>query len=88
MILEIEPLCDITMTLLLHLLYFVRSGLVDINIVCIRYAGIDGAWWSPSAASNIWGNAGLGANYFRFYVTEVNPSNGPSNRWIAFPLRA
>lgn len=74
--------------MLLALLYFVRSGHIDINDGRLWYAGISGYYWSLSAASkHADGSATPSAYGLYFNAGGVYPSNGPHNRWNAFPLR-
>jgi hypothetical protein len=67
----------------------VRSGNFNLTISAgtFRNAGHEGNWWSSRGADNVWGSAGLGGYNLNFNATGVNPSNGPTNRWIGFPLR-
>lgn len=66
-----------------------RSGNFNLTITAgtFRNAGQNGNWWSSRGADNIWGSAGLGGYNLNFDATGVNPSNGPTARYIGFPLR-
>ena len=70
---------------------FVRSGYVylpGVSGATFRGAGIYGHWWSSRASSTRYdGSAIPSAYYLVFDPSAVYPSDGPSDRWYAFPLR-
>ena len=68
-------------------LYFVRSGYIVISGGRLGVVGNNSYDWSSMATSNIWGDAGFGAYSLDFNADEVYPSNGPTGRWVGFPLR-
>ena len=84
-VLSVFPFADYNITT--TTLYFVRSGYVHIGASILKTAGYGSHYWLSLAASTIWGEAGLGAYYLGFNMTEVFPSHGPANRWVSFPLR-
>ena len=53
----------------------------------LRYAGINGAWWSSRMADTIWSSAGVGAYELVFLATESHPSRGPDARYQGYSLR-
>ena len=67
-----------------------RSGRVDPAVTAgtLRLAGQRGYWWSSRASSTRYdGSAIPSAYYLVFDPSAVYPSDGPSDRWYAFPLR-
>jgi len=72
------------------LTYFVRSGYVNPSNSAgtFRDAGSGGFWWSSRGASTRYDGVTTPSAYrLHFGVTGVSTSNGPHNRYIAFPLR-
>ncbi len=67
-----------------------RSGLFDPTVTAgtFRAAGHDADYWSSRGANNVWGSARPGSYYLAFYANDVNPSYGPTTRYIAFPSTA
>ena len=71
-------------------LYFVRSGHVNLTVSAgtFRYAGQWGYDWSSRGSSTRFdGVATPSAYVFAFSGTGVNPSHGPGDRFLGFPLR-
>ncbi len=68
-------------------LYFVRSGHINVNISFLRYASSTNFNWSSTTASTVWGTTGLGTYYLEFGTANAYPSDGPTYRWLGFPLR-
>ena len=67
---------------------FVRSGNVNRNNGSARNLGINGYNWSTTASpvyNN--GSAALTGYNLNFNASGVNPSDGPLNRWLGFPIR-
>ena len=77
----------ITITLLLHLLYFVRSGYINLESVIMRESGINGYVWPSSASSRRYEDAVPTAYSLQFSDLTVTPSFGPYYRWYYRPLR-
>ena len=78
----------ITITLLLHPPYFVRSGYLPFNPEYLRNMGRNSELWSSIASSRRFDNTTLSsAYYFEFNIDNILPSNGPNVRWMGFPLR-
>ncbi len=69
-------------------LYFVRSGYFNLtnSAGTFRRAGAYGQGWSSRAAAYT-SSTSATAYYLEYRPTEVNPSNGPNNRWNGFSLR-
>ncbi len=74
------------MTSLLPILYFVRSGDINIGNNRLWNAGNNGNKWSSTTSSKIWNNIGFGAYYLGFSATGTYNSNGPTSRWFGYPL--
>ena len=69
---------------------FVRSGRIALHNTAgtLRYAGQWGNDWSSRASStNASGTTMPSAYNLNFGPTDVNPSNGPWERWNGRPLR-
>ena len=65
-----------------------RSGYVGIAYGRIWYTGVNGYGWASLSSSHRYDNSiAASAYYLEFYATQTNQSGGPSNRWVAFPLR-
>ena len=67
---------------------FVRSGYVHRHDGSARYLGVDG-YHRSTTASPVYaaGSAGWTGYNLYFYASGVNPSDGPLNRWLGFPVR-
>lgn len=59
---------------------------INIDNGRLRYAGITGGWW-PSSAVAYTSVTSARAYYLGFSDNGVGPSNGPTYRWLGFPLR-
>ena len=69
-------------------LYFVRSGFADVSYGRFRLSGIYGWYWPSTSTSWLYTGATRPSAFFlHFDNTDVNTSNGPSNRWYGIPLR-
>ena len=75
-----------TITFLLPPLYFVRSGVTDMDLGYSRFAGMAGVVWSQTA-ENYDSSISASASNFTFNSDGVYASDGPTNRWVARPLR-
>lgn len=68
-----------------------RSGYVNLPGVSgatLRNAGLDGYGWSSRASSTRSDGAAIPSAYnLNFGPSDVNPSNGPYERWNGRPLR-
>lgn len=71
------------------MLGYVRSGWVDLPTTAGTFwgAGRTAGDWSSRGDNTIWRSAGLGGYYLYFDTTGVNPSYGPTSRYVGFPLR-
>ena len=67
-----------------------RSGIVTISstISTFTNAGIRSYGWSSRGTATRYDGANIPSSYnLDFNATGVLPSNGPSNRYLGFPLR-
>ncbi len=64
-----------------------RSGSISQGFGISRNVGLYGYDWSATTSDMIWGSTGLGAYRFDFDSSRFYSSNGPSDRWIGFPVR-
>ena len=69
-------------------LYFVRSGYVYLPTTAgtFRDAGAYGIYWSSRGAAYT-SSTSATAYYLQVEPSAVVPSDGPTNRWVGFPLR-
>ena len=63
-----------------------RSGFFELPSTAgtLRYAGHAADYWSSRAAYT---SSTSATAYYLEFATAVNPSSGPSSRWLGFPLR-
>ncbi len=71
-----------------HSTLFVRSGYIRLDYDSLRNFSLTGYGWS-NTATTYYGAGTWDANAYTlaFDAGTVYPSNGPNNRWQAFPVR-
>lgn len=64
-----------------------RSGVITLNEVFLRFAQYNAYIWSSSSADNAWGKPGLGAYNLDFNDSVVYLSHEPHSHCNGFPVR-
>lgn len=66
----------------------VRSGYTGQNYASMRVLGLSSYYWSATSSPNLANQVARLAGYdFYFIASGIRPSNGPDDRWYAFPIR-